>query len=107
MIIFGSFLPSLGLVGTTKSTQVEGADIVMKSCGIRRAKASWADGQFGDYTGVKGRGKQVTLALFAFLKFTGFAHSSIEMRSSSLNFNFLLPESPLVVECQPVSYPAP
>jgi hypothetical protein len=34
MIIFGSFLPSLGLVGTTKSTQVEGADIVMKSCGL-------------------------------------------------------------------------
>jgi hypothetical protein len=33
MIIFGSFLPSLGLVGTTKSTQVEGADIVMKSWG--------------------------------------------------------------------------
>jgi hypothetical protein len=27
----GSFLPSLGLVGTTKSTQVQGADIVMKS----------------------------------------------------------------------------
>jgi hypothetical protein len=36
MIIFGSFLPSLGLVGTTKSTQVEGADIVMKSFEIRR-----------------------------------------------------------------------
>jgi hypothetical protein len=36
MIIFGSFLPSLGLVGTTKSTQVEGADIVMKSSEIRR-----------------------------------------------------------------------
>jgi hypothetical protein len=27
----GSFLPSLGLVGTTKSTQIQGADIVMKS----------------------------------------------------------------------------
>jgi hypothetical protein len=34
MIMFGSFLPSLGLVGTTKSTQVEGADIVMKSAPI-------------------------------------------------------------------------
>jgi len=31
MIMFGSFLPSLGLVGTTKFTQVDGADIVMKS----------------------------------------------------------------------------
>jgi hypothetical protein len=30
-ILFGSFLPSLGLVGTTKFTQVDGADIVMKS----------------------------------------------------------------------------
>jgi hypothetical protein len=29
--MFGSFLPSLGLVGTTKFTQVDGADIVMKS----------------------------------------------------------------------------
>ncbi len=27
----GSFLPSIGLVGTTKSTQLQGADIVMKS----------------------------------------------------------------------------
>ena len=29
--MFGSFLPSLGLVGTTKSTQVAGVDIVMES----------------------------------------------------------------------------
>ena len=35
MIMFGSFLPSLGLVGTTKFTQVDGADIVMKSISAR------------------------------------------------------------------------
>jgi hypothetical protein len=49
MIIFGSFLPSLGLVGTTKSTQVEGADIVMKSCAGDRfaaGQATWTRSAF-------------------------------------------------------------
>jgi hypothetical protein len=41
MIIFGSFSPSLGLVGTTKSTQVEGADIVMKSSARRAVVADF------------------------------------------------------------------
>src|ERR1017187_8256916 len=33
--MFGSFLPSLGCLAAIKSTQVEGADIVMKSSGFR------------------------------------------------------------------------
>src|SRR5271166_1626013 len=33
--MFGSFLPSLGCMTAIKSTQVEGADIVMKSSGFR------------------------------------------------------------------------
>src|SRR5271165_3932683 len=32
--MFGSFLPSLGCLAAIKSTQVEGADIVMKSNGV-------------------------------------------------------------------------
>src|SRR5271165_397028 len=34
--MFGSFLPSLGCLAAIKSTQVEGADIVMKSRGVAR-----------------------------------------------------------------------
>src|SRR5271165_2904071 len=33
--MFGSFLPSLGCLAAIKSTQVEGADIVMKSSRVR------------------------------------------------------------------------
>ena len=33
--MFGSFLPSLGCLAAIKSTQVEGADILMKSSGFR------------------------------------------------------------------------
>jgi hypothetical protein len=36
----GSFPPSLGLVGTTKSTQVQGADIVMKSFACNRYRST-------------------------------------------------------------------
>src|SRR5208283_4680686 len=37
--MFGSFLPSLGCLAAIKSTQVEGADIVMKSSGGANAVA--------------------------------------------------------------------
>ena|SRR5271165_4516694 len=37
--MFGSFLPSLGCMTTIKSTQVEGADILMKSSGGANAVA--------------------------------------------------------------------
>ena len=38
IIMFGSFLPSLGWFATTKSTPGIGADIVMESITVRRAK---------------------------------------------------------------------
>ena len=37
--MFGSFLPSLGCLAAIKSTQLEGADIVMKSSGGANAVA--------------------------------------------------------------------
>src|SRR5271165_294719 len=38
--MFGSFLPSLGCLAAIKSTQVEGADIVMKSSGFRNRRVT-------------------------------------------------------------------
>src|ERR1035438_2501139 len=38
--MFGSFLPSLGCLAAIKSTQVEGADSVMKSSGCRNRRVT-------------------------------------------------------------------
>jgi hypothetical protein len=48
--MFGSFLPSLGCLAAIKSTQVEGADIVMKSSGLRDRR----------FTGVTRSGRQTS-----------------------------------------------
>src|SRR5271165_111487 len=46
--MFGSFLPSLGCLAAIKSTQVEGADIVMKSSGGANAVAvCWPTSRYG------------------------------------------------------------